>query len=333
MPDNVFLALLIFAASLFSLMKGADWLTDGSSKIAKYFNVSDLIVGLTVVAFGTSLPELVVSVQSAIQGSSELAYANVVGSNIANTLLILGTSSVVIPLVSTKEVRQDLPFYGLLVIAFAGIVAFSRITSNSTIFFFEAYLNWIAGCILLAFFVVFLLRIFLNNKKALEDEVEQGDDKLMKPIVIVVLGLFFVILGGELTVKSAITIAASVGVPEETIGLTIVAFGTSLPELVASLAMAGKKKGDMIIGNIIGSNVMNLTLVLGTASILTPIHVTYWGVLDMAILTIVSVVFLILMLRKTSKGHLNRSTGMLFLLAYLSYIVAIGYRGAAIGAG
>ncbi len=332
MPDNIFLVLLIFGGSLYALMKGADWLTDGSSQIAKFFKVSDLIIGLTVVAFGTSLPELVVSVQSALQGSGELAYANVIGSNIANTLLILGTSSVVIPLVTTPEVRKDLPYVFILTIAFVAIVLLNHIDSPSS-FLFAVELYWQAGVVLLLFFIIFIIRIFLNNKEELADEVEPGEASFGKSILLVVVGLALVILGGELTVSSAIRIAERVGVPEETIGLTIVAFGTSLPELVASLTMAGKNKGEMIIGNIIGSNIMNLTLVLGTATALSPVKITHWGVLDMLVLTAVSFLFLALMMRKTTKGNLNRNTGMLFLLLYLSYIIAIGYRGASIATG
>ncbi|NRA64821.1 MAG: calcium/sodium antiporter [Pseudobacteriovorax sp.] len=328
MSDGLLIPLVIFAVSLWGLMKGADWLIDGSSSLAKYLKVSDLVIGLTVVAFGTSLPELVVSVQSSLQGSGSLAYANVIGSNIANTLLILGTASLVIPLVSTPAVKKDVGFFFLVAMTFTGLTFFGK-TDAPTPLLFESQVSRMGGIVLLLLFVTFIVRILRNSKNDLtqtsEDE-EPESSPLGKSIAILIVGLVFVILGGEFTVRSAISIAKQLGVSESTIGLTIVAFGTSLPELVASLSMAGKKKGGMIIGNIIGSNVMNLSLVLGAALTVAPIQVDYWGTFDMCVHTIVAVVLLGLMLQNKPEGNLGRTTGVTFILLYMTYMIMVGYR-------
>ncbi|SMF49413.1 calcium/sodium antiporter [Pseudobacteriovorax antillogorgiicola] len=334
MPDNIFLVVLIFAASLYVLMKGADWLIDGASALARELKISELIIGLTVIAFGTSLPEFVVSIQAAIYGSPELSYSNVVGSNIANILLILGATSLIMPLKAPEEVHKDIYFFFGLVLTFAVVVIASS-TDNKEGIFFTSELGTFGGLSLLAFFVAFIFRIIGKRKDGVleilpsEDNDDGEDDDelpLSKAILYLIAGTAMIILGGEFTVQSAIGIAQKLGVPESTIGLTIVAFGTSLPELVASLAAAGKKKGDMAIGNILGSNLMNLAFVLGSAATFFPIFINAWGVFDMLVHTLISFGFLGLMARRSVKFNLNRQTGIVFLILYVSYMTIIGMR-------
>ena len=312
-------------------MKGADWLIDGASALARKLNVSELLIGLTVVAFGTSLPEFVVSIQSAFQGSAELSYANVVGSNIANILLILGATSIIMPLRASNEVHSDVYFLLGLVATFTLIVVAGK-TTVPTDFMFESQISTWGGILLIVFFIGFIVRIVLKKQKGIDefggtdDHPADDDMTTAKAALYLFAGLVMIVGGGELTVQSAIAIAQKLNVPESTIGLTIVAFGTSLPELVASLAAAGKGKGDMAIGGILGSNLMNLAFVLGTAATFFPIHISAWGVFDMFIHTLVSAIFLFLMARRTDKDNLNRQTGIIFIILYVSYMTIIGVR-------
>lgn len=327
MPNHMFAIILIFAGSLYALMRGADWLIEGSSSLAKRLNISDLVVGLTVVAFGTSLPELVVSVQAALAGSSALAYANVIGSNTANTLLVLGMASIVTPIVTTDAVRKDLKFYALLILGFCALIYYGN-KGISSIFFFESSLGLFGGVCLLAYFSFFIIRILLSEKSALVNEAGDSSEStsLGKAILLVVVGLILTIVGGEVTVQSAIKIATRIGVSETTIGLTIVAIGTSLPELVASLSMASKGKPEMIVGNVLGSNVMNLSLVLGTAAVISEVPIDTMESFDMVFHTVVGLIFLIFMLRPAKTFHLNRRIGSLFVLIYLAYMAFVGLR-------
>lgn len=327
MPESIYFTIVIFAISLYALMKGADWLIDGSSSVARSLKVSELTIGLTVVAFGTSLPELVVSLQAALQGSPELSYANVIGSNIANILLILGATAIIVPLKAPSDVKKDIPFFAAAVLSLTAAVLLGQ-TGEPSPFLFKSSLGLAAGVILLSFFAGFIWKIFKKSRHGLGsvEEEEHNDIPIRKAWVLVILGLVFIVGGGELTVLSAVSIAQKLGVPESTIGLTIVAFGTSLPELVASLAAAGKQKGDMAIGNILGSNLMNLALVLGSAACVSKIDVAPWGVFDMIVHTLVALIFLALLARNTSKENLGRQTGILFIIMYIAYMTIIGMR-------
>jgi len=328
--QDIFLPLIIFAISLYAVMKGADWLIEGASNMARHFRVSDLLIGLTVVAFGTSLPELVVSVNAAINGNPVLAYANVIGSNIANILLILGCAAIVFPMTTSPEARRDLGFSFLLVIGFCLITGLTIFPLQPEL---SAQLNQWSGMLLLGFFVLFIARIFLQEAKTRHSSSDQDnsnqenqeDYNLGLLTLQVVAGLALVIIGGDFTVKSAITMASKLGISESTIGLTIVAFGTSLPELVASLVAAGRQKSDIALGNILGSNIMNLALVLGSTVVITPLTIDAWGVIDMVILTLVSLIFLTLLLKRRGP-NISRHTGVIFILLYIAYLGFIGIR-------
>ena len=316
---------LLFIVSLVILMKGADFLIEGSSAIAKYMGVSELVIGLTVVALGTSLPELVVSIRAAIDSKAELALANVLGSNITNILLVLGVTAAIKPVPAPSQLlKKDLPLGALLVGAFTAIALRpngDEYLSNGT------FPRW-GGLVLIGFFLAFVLRLASDKKsgKNIEKEVSKPSLKEgFKASYLVVLGSTGLLIGGNYTVESAVNIARIIGLSETTIGLTIVALGTSLPELVASFAAAKKGYTGMAVGNIIGSNLMNLALVLGAAASIKTINISPNAKVDIITMTIVSLsMFTILKWRKSPQ--LSRPLGLLFLLGYFSYMTFVTLR-------
>ncbi|MFP8490202.1 calcium/sodium antiporter [Gracilimonas sp. Q87] len=259
--------LIWLTLGLIFLIKGADLLVDGASALARKFNVSDLAIGLTVVAFGTSAPELVVNVMGAIDGHNEIVFANVIGSNNFNLLAILGITGLITPLiVQSSTVWREIPisFFAIILLFFLTNDLWS---SNSSL------LSRSDGLILLILFIGFLFYVYkqLSNDTAtsVENQIHLSQFKIWSFIVIGLAGL---VLGGNLVVENAIEIADMLGVSEKIIGLTIIAAGTSLPELATSVLAAFKKNTDIAVGNIIGSNIFNIFLILGVSSLVKPIH-------------------------------------------------------------
>ena len=302
MQESILIAFITFAVSLYGLMRGADLLVEGGSDLARKADVSELFIGLTIIALGTSLPELVVSVRSALNGNVELAYSNVIGSNITNILLGLGACAMVSPLHASRGgVKDDLPLYLGLVISFTGAVGLSYFSVDHK---GTAYLKTSGGLVLIFFFCVFVVRTY-RNRNLHVDDVESEDSvkdsheiNIAKTSLVVVVGLILLVVGGDYAVSSAVTIAKLLGIPESTIGLTIVALGTSLPEGVASLTASFKGKGDMAIGNILGSNFMNISFVLRSSSVLNQITISTQGIIDLLVHLIVAIIFGAFMLRK-----------------------------------
>ena len=299
MNESLWVTFGIFAVSLYGLMRGADLLVEGGGDLARKAHVSELFIGLTIIALGTSLPELVVSVRSAVLGNVSLAYSNVIGSNVTNILLGLGACALITPLHSSKGIKNDVPFYMLLVVIFTAAILFSVDYSKSPL---SGYLGYIAGGILIAMFFLYLVRVYKNRNLHM-DEVEPHeveDISIAKTLVLVAIGIALLIVGGDYAVNSAIKIASILGVSESMIGLTIVALGTSLPEGVASLTAAFKGKGDMAVGNIMGSNFMNISLVLGSSSLLNKLTIDQNGLIDLAVHFIAAGLFGVTMLKKES---------------------------------
>lgn len=297
--------LLIIGFAL--LVWGADKFVAGASAFARRLGVSPLLVGLTIVAFGTSAPELAVSLTAALQGANEIAVGNVVGSNLFNLLVVAGLSAVICPLVMDRTLlRRDWPLSvgaaALLLVFIAPDLKISRIE----------------GLILLAIFAVVLgaqIRAALKNRDALETE---EDEVIMPPVMIgvnIVLGLACIILGGQMAVNGATGIARMFGLSETLIGLTIVAIGTSLPELVTSLVAARKGQNEIAMGNVIGSNLFNILLILGVSSAITPIPVQATSIVDCIVLIAVSVIFYLPAMR----GKLGRFPGAIMALSYVAY--------------
>ena len=320
------LNIILIIIGFILLIKGADFLVDGASEIAKRFHIPEIVIGLTIVAIGTSMPELVVSVTSALEGHSDLAIGNVVGSNIANMFLILGVCSIIRPLVFKKETRLfEIPFT-----IFATIILFFLSINGS-----GEQINIITreeGIILLVFCVLFIIYNLIMAKKGEEFdkedrilEIRTEENKqvpLWESLFGIVIGIVGLKLGGDLVVNNAVEIAQILGISEKLISLTIVAFSTSLPELITSIAATKKGETDMAIGNILGSQLFNILLIIGVSAALTPIN--YSKSYDSnIILLIVGSIVLGLFPFVGKKNEMTRSNGILFVLTYILYMIGI----------
>lgn len=310
------------------LIKGADFLVDGASEIAKKFHIPEIVIGLTIVAIGTSMPELVVSVTSALEGHSDLAIGNVVGSNIANMFLILGVCSIIKPLIFKRETRIfEIPFT-----VFTTILLFFLCINGS-----NEQINVITreeGIILLVFCILFIIYNLIMAKKGEEFdredqiiEIRTYDNKeipLWESIFGIIIGIVGLKLGGDLVVDNSINIAKILGISEKLISLTIVAFSTSLPELITSIAATKKGETDMAIGNIIGSQIFNILLIIGLSATLAPI--AYSKSYDSnIILLIVGSIILGLFPFIGKKNQMTRNNGIVFVLTYIIYLGSIIY--------
>lgn len=312
--------LLIIGFAL--LIKGADWFVDGSSNIAALLRISPILIGLTIVAFGTSSPELTVSIFAALDGSADVALGNVVGSNIFNITLVVGLAAFLFPLkVQNETIKKEIPFTLLSTAALLIIMsdAFLQGESNNLITRGD-------GLILLLFFSLFMIYIFeiafkdrnATRKEPLPEGVTWG-----KNILFSVLGLAAIIIGGEMVVTNATNIAYSLGMSETLVGLTIVAIGTSLPELVTSVSAALKKQSEIALGNIVGSNIFNILLVLGASSVITPLAFNDKVFIDIFLMVILTIILLIF---SRTNFTIGKREGLILALAYIAYLVYIIIR-------
>ena len=310
-------AAICIVVGFVALVKGADWLVDGASAIAKRFGISDLVIGLTVVAFGTSMPEFVVNMVSVAEGSTDLAITNILGSNIINTFVILGLTALVYPIVSQKRSRDfDIPMSiiaGVLVLIFVAVQLPFGETGKG--------IGHLGGGVLLAFFCYFLYNTFRNAKEGVKELKNEGVKELtiQRAIGLIIGGLVGLVVGGELIVKSAVDLATRMGVSEAIIGLTIVALGTSLPELATSVIAAAKHNSDIAIGNVFGSNIFNVFFVLGTSAAIHPLP-AYEGIeLDACMAAMGSIIVWLAV--KTDKDRkVQRWAGALLLIVYGGYL-------------
>ena len=305
--------ILIFIVGSALVVLGADWLVDGASAVARRSGLSEFVIGATIVAIGTSMPEFVVSGIAAIEGSAGMAVGNVCGSNLFNTLLILGVTALILPLNYTRgNIRRDIPLC-------IGI---------SAIFLLFAYLpagnpgiNRWEGIVLLLGFAAYLWYNFKSGKESGEEEESpKAPMPVWKMIVLILAGLGGLIGGGQLFVDSAVSIAHRLSVPESVIGITIVAFGTSLPELAVCVAAAVKGRAQMAIGNIIGSNISNILLIVGFSATVSPLLIDPVNALGI-LLAALSAVLLMLSMFPLRTHRLDRWEGALFVALYLSYII------------
>lgn len=307
---ELFLQIILLIVGFVLLMKGADIFVDGSSSLADRLGIPQIVIGLTIVAFGTSAPEAAISITAGIKGSADLAVSNVIGSNIMNVLLILGISSIITPLAIQKNtLRYEIPFVGVITVLLLGL----GIWGNSV-----GRLDGIVLLVLMALFMVYLVYISKNNKDAANDETEIKKMPVWKMILFIVLGGAGIVGGSQLTVNAATKIAEFFGMSERLIGLTIVAFGTSLPELITSVTAAIKKNADIAIGNIVGSNIFNILFVLGVTAVITPVAYINDFIADniMAIITMVLLFVCVL-----PKKKLTRTGGIIMLASYAAYFV------------
>ena len=315
------LVLVFLVIGFILLIKGADFFVEGSSSVAKRLHVPSIIIGLTIVAMGTSLPETAVSVSASITGNNELAVSNVVGSNIFNLMVVIGVCAMIATVeVARETIRRDIPLSlicaGLLL--FLGIIGLGDQT-KMTLGHFDGviFIGLFAG------YIFYMIRIALKaNKEGKKVEIEGGSDEEIK-LISVPLSIIFIIGGGELTVDAASRIASDLGMTQTLIGLTIVSIGTSLPELVTSIVAARKNEVDMALGNAIGSNVFNILMVLGIASAISPISIITENIIDLCVLIAFTVCVWIF---AGSKKKIGRVEGFCMVALYAVYAIYIIIR-------
>ena len=304
---QIVLSVLMLVVGFVLLVKGADWFVDGAAALAGKLGIPQLVIGLTIVAMGTSLPEAAVSITSALHGSTGITVGNVVGSNIMNILVILGTSAVITNVrIQKSTLKYELPFMLLITVVFLvmGMLGgeFTRLD----------------GVILLGFMIVYLIYLLNLAKKGTEEEEEFKDMPIWKCVVGIVLGAVMIVGGSNLVVDGASDIASAMGISDRIIGLTIVAFGTSLPELVTSVSAAKKGNAGIAIGNIVGSNIFNILLVLGATALICPVPFASQFLID----SLVAIGAGLLLWFGTMKHkELRRPVGIVMLVCYAAYFV------------
>lgn len=318
------LTYLLFALGFVLLIKGADWLVNGATAIAKKYQISDIVIGLTIVSMGTSMPELIVNILASLSGNAELAVGNVFGSNIANILLILGVAALIYPLpLQRSTVMSEIPF-SLMAALLVGFLA------NAALF--DKYQGLIIsrtdGGILLFFFALFMFYIFKVAREGGEHEVKETyqEQPMLRAVGLVLLGVFCLFLGGKWTVDGATFIASQLGMSESFIGLTVVAVGTSLPELVTSAVAASRRNTDIAVGNAVGSNIFNLLWILGVSALIHPLPFSVLSNFDILMIIFASTL-LILSVSLEKNRAVGRISGVVFLLCYVAYIVFLLQRG------
>ena len=317
------LNILILIVGFILLIKGADFFVDGSAALAKNFRVPGVIIGLTIVALGTSAPELAVSTSAALQGSNEIALCNVVGSNIFNLLCVLGICAIIhkVP-VDNGILKRDFPI-SIITTAFVFFMTSMAAIFSGHLFDYDmgenvGEVDRVIGAIIIALFIVYIIYLIIDAKKH-PDTDDTGENKaILKCALLILLGLAMIIGGGQAVVYSAKYIARAAGMTETLIGLTVVAVGTSLPELVTSIVAARKGETGLAVGNAIGSNIFNLLLILGVSAVIHPVAVNLASVYDMIVLIAISIITYIFAI---TKREINRLEGIMMVLIYVADVV------------
>lgn len=312
---NMVWQIVLLIIGFVMLIKGADWFVDSAAGIADKLHIPQLIIGLTIVAMGTSAPEAAISISASVQGSADIAVGNVLGSNILNVLIILGITSIITPLAVQKStVKYEIPFVIIISVIF-GLIGL-----------FDNSIGFIDGILLWVLFIAYIAYLFIMTKKgkiqADESDDEDNDKKPKKVwqlILFGIIGIALVVLGSNITVNAATEIATMFGMSERFIGLTIVALGTSLPELVTSITAALKKNADIAIGNIVGSNIFNILFVIGTSALITPVAYQSQFLIDSIFCVATAMLLLLLVLNKDKK--LKRWGGIIMLICYAGYFI------------
>ena len=316
---EIILCIVLLIVGMALLIKGADWFVEGSSAIAKALKIPSLVIGLTLVSIGTSMPEFSVSLTSSLQGNIDMSFGNVIGSNIFNTFVVIGVSAIIVPLVVSKQMQKyDLPIlmgiYGLLAL-------FSFVVTPGTIQLWESI-------ILFSLTIIYTVFLILRSKgqEVIEEETNNKKRKWWINLILLSIGLAGIIFGGKLVVNNASRLATALGMSEMLVGLTIVAIGTSLPELVTSIVAAKKGENDIAVGNAIGSCLFNIVLILGFCSILEPyvVNVTNLNTLIDVIIMFISALVVFVFSFKSKK--INRWQGIVMVLIYVVYFTYIILR-------
>ncbi|PKL16520.1 MAG: sodium:proton exchanger [Spirochaetae bacterium HGW-Spirochaetae-5] len=313
------LNILLLVVGFIILVYGATILVDGASSLAKKYNIPGIVIGLTIVAFGTSAPEFVVNLAGSFKGNSGIVLGNILGSNIFNILFILGISSIIYPLtVKSNTTWMEVPLSfisSLLVLVFASDMIIDNRTHNE--------LSRIDGIVLIFFFVIFLAYNFnLMKKGSSDEEIDIKDYSKIKSAFMIIAGVALLGTGGNLIVNSAVRVAEMLGISERVIGLTIVSIGTSLPELATSVVAAMKRNVDIAVGNIVGSNIFNVFWILGVSAVVNPVIVREGSALDMSV-NIGASLLLFLFIFTGKERRIDRIEGVLFLMLYTIYMGAV----------
>ena len=318
----MFISILLIIVGFVLLIKGADYLVDGASNIAKKFHIPEIIIGLTIISIGTSMPELFVSITSAIDGHSDMAIGNVIGSNIANLFLILGLSAIIKAIPFKRETRLiEIPLCFIISVIFFIICVMGQDVSRAD------------SAILISIFIAFIIYTIVMAKKGEEFDKEENneiveekeeDNKLstLKDVIAIILGIVALKFGGDLAVDNAVKVATILGLSEKIISVTILAIGTSLPELVTSVSAAAKGKSDIAIGNVLGSNIFNMLLIIGVSALIKPIVYNMSYNKDMIIL-LVGTLVLALFPVIPPKNKMSRMNGIIYVLMYAGYMVTL----------
>lgn len=307
MKMDMLIQIVLLVVGFVLLVKGADWFVEGVAGIAEKFGIPQLVIGLTIVAMGTSAPEAAVSITSATKGNAGITIGNVVGSNILNVLVILGLTAVITRVAVQKStIRYEIPFMLVITLALLGL----GLSGNE--------ISFVEGIILWVLFIIYMAYLFYMAKKQKEEVEDSKEQPVWKLILLGVVGAVLVVWGADISVDAASAIAKMFGMSDRLIGLTIVALGTSLPELVTSVTAARKGKADIAIGNIVGSNVFNILFVVGTTALVTPVIFESKFVIDMLVAFGAGV---LLWLGVMKNKELRRPAGALMLLAYAGYFV------------
>ena len=312
------MSFLILIIGFFFLIKGADIFVEGAASIARKFNVPAMIIGLTIVAMGTSAPEAAVSITSSLAGQNDMSVANVVGSNFFNILMVLGVSAVIAKLPVQKEtIKKETPF---LII----------VSSMLLVFGLDLKMNRMEGLILLFVFVYFLISTVKRSKNSVTENYDCSNEvaittdteiseeiSMPKTILICIVGIAGIVIGGDMVVNSATSIAKSFGMSANLVGLTIVAVGTSLPEFVTSIVAIRKGETEIAIGNVIGSNIFNILLVLGLATVIKPITISMFALFDIIFMLLITIILYLFMKKNNC---LVRKHGIIFVAIYIAYM-------------
>lgn len=308
MAENILVGVFVLIFGFVMLVKGADWFVDGAAGVARKLGIPQLVIGLTIVAMGTSLPEAAVSITAAIKQNAGIAVGNVLGSNVLNILIILGLTALITSVAVQKTtIRIEIPFMLLITLVLLWMGAA------------DGKITRVEGAILWLFFILYLVYLFFLTRKQKEEEV-QGEQPMWKLLLCIVGGATVIVVGSNLTVNSATDIARAVGLSERVIGLTIVALGTSLPELFTSVTAARKGNADIAIGNIVGSNIFNILFVLGTSALITSLvfEASFW--VDGIAAVVAGVVLWLAVVRRKK---LVRPWGIVMLALYAGYLAYI----------
>lgn len=321
--DMILKMILALIAGFIALIKGADLFVEGSSAVARKLHVSSIVIGLTVVALGTSAPELAVSASSALQGANEIALSNIVGSNIFNLLCVLGLCAIMHPVpfervVVVRDFTLSIIMTLFVLVSICGWYVFGNALKDLDMSTNVGLLGRYTSFVLILIFISYLVFLIKTAPKEAEETRVVKERSILGCLFLILFGLTLIIGGGEAVVYGARTIAKAAGMTETLIGLTIVAIGTSLPELVTSVVAAAKKQTDLAVGNAIGSNIFNLLFILGVSSMIHPISVNIASVIDLAVLLLISILTALFAI--TGK-RINRFEGMIMVFIYAAYTI------------